>query len=85
MSGYESRMYRQTLYSNERLTIYNERNGTSLSLQTPIARYCRRDCLLDTVVEIVLIFRKHIVEHTTQWSKVLDWFLEVAGLIPDVA
>lgn len=85
MSGYESRMYRQTLYSNERLTIYNERNGTSLSLQTPIARYCLRDCLLDTVVEIVLIFRKHIVEHTTQWSKVLDRFLEVAGLIPDVA
>lgn len=43
MSGYESRMYRQTLYSNERLTIYNERNETWVQGGNVKARVIRPD------------------------------------------
>nr|XP_011435844.1 fasciclin-1 isoform X1 [Crassostrea gigas] len=43
LSGYESRMYRQTLYSNERLTIYNERNETWVQGGNVKARVIRPD------------------------------------------
>ncbi|XP_078329328.1 fasciclin-1-like isoform X2 [Crassostrea virginica] len=85
ISGYESRMYRQTMYQNEQLTIYNERNETWVQGGNVKARIIRPDIktvngmvhIIDSVLGIPYLDLPMLICHDVWLLRTYDYMRRV--------
>ncbi|XP_048748872.2 uncharacterized protein LOC125661046 isoform X1 [Ostrea edulis] len=85
MSGYESRQYRRTMYSNERVTIYNERNETWVQGGNVKARVIRPDIktvngmvhIIDSVLGIPYLDLPMLICHDVWLLRTYDYMRRV--------
>ncbi|XP_062591198.1 uncharacterized protein LOC134252705 isoform X1 [Saccostrea cucullata] len=85
MSGYESRQYRQTMYCNERVTIYNERNETWVQGGNVKARVIRPDIktvngmihIIDSVLGIPYLDLPMLICHDVWLLRTYDYMRRV--------
>ncbi|XP_061190366.1 uncharacterized protein LOC133198263 [Saccostrea echinata] len=85
MSGYESRQYRQTMYNNEMVTIYNERNETWVQGGNVKARVIRPDIttvngmihIIDSVLGIPYLDLPMLICHDVWLLRTYDYMRRV--------